>query len=243
MGSKKAIWRVLAIVALMACVTCILGQEVIPEEPEATSDYTLWGLIRVSGFIGWIIILLSVTTMALAIEHIVSLRRDKLIPPELLQEIEDLFEEEAYEEVMETCAAEPSYLTNVIGAALPRLDSGYDAMMNAVQSVSEEESIKLQQKISWLQLISAIAPMLGLLGTVTGMIRAFSKIAALEGAPKPKDLAMGIYQALVTTCEGLIVAIPALALYFYFRNKVVRISMEITGVAEELLDRFRDQEE
>ncbi|BBM83671.1 MotA/TolQ/ExbB proton channel family protein [Candidatus Uabimicrobium amorphum] len=240
MSSKKLLWTTILLIMSLFCASSLLiAQDDAGIEGEFQDDYTLWGLIKVSGPIGWLIILLSVATLALAIEHLVSLRRDKLIPPDLLQEIEDLFEEEAYEEVMETCAAEPGYFTNVIGAALPRVNSGYDSMMEAVHSISEEESVKLQQKISWMQLISAVAPMLGLLGTVTGMIGAFSQIATMSGAPKPKDLAKGIYQALVTTCLGLIVAIPAIACYFYFRNKVVRISMEINGISEELLERFR----
>lgn len=242
MRSKKLLWTVIIVLITLFCTSGFLmsqDDDIVGEEFQ--DDYTLWGLIKVSGPIGWAIILLSVATLALAIEHLVSLRRDKLIPQELLQEVEDLFEEEAYEEVMETCAAEPSYFTNVIGAALPRVNSGYDSMMEAVQSISDEESVKLQQKISWMQLISAVAPMLGLLGTVSGMIGAFSQIATMDGAPKPKDLAKGIYQALVTTCLGLLVAIPAVVCYFYFRNKVVRISMEINVISEELLERFRQE--
>ncbi len=243
MGGKKSRLTLLLILCLVFSA-CVLAQEELDiKNPNQTSDYalSLWGLVSESGLIGWIIMLVSVATMALTIEHIFSLRRDKLIPPDLLQDIEDLFEDEAYEEVMETCNADPGYLTNVIWAALERIDSGYDSMVKAVHSVGEEESVKLQQKISWLQLISSIAPMLGLLGTVTGMIAAFWKIANLEGAPKPKDLAGGIFQALVTTCMGIGVAIPAMSIYFYFRNKVVRISMEINGVAEELLGRFRQE--
>ena len=245
---KKWICILLCIPLIFGFCTCWLlaQEETSAETPLATGDsaqedFSLWGLIKASGIlgIGGLIILLSVVAMALAIEHFVTLQRDKLVPPDLLQEIEDLFEEESYEEVMETCAAEPGFLTNVIASALPRAESGFESMMEAVNSIVEEESIKLQQKISWLQLIGAIAPMLGLLGTVWGMIKAFSKIAMMEGAPKPKHLAGGIYQALVTTCMGLLVAIFALTCYFYFRNKVVRISMEIAGVAEELLDRFR----
>lgn len=217
------------------------GTDDLGGEEEVEADYTLWGLIRASGFIGMIIILLSVVSMALAIEHFVTLQRDKLIPPDLLQDIEDLFEDENYEDVIETCASEPGFLTNVIGAALPRVESGFDSMMEAIHSIGEEETVKLQQKISFLQLIAAIAPMLGLLGTVWGMIVAFGRIANLQGSPKPQELAEGIYQALVTTCLGLVVAIISMCCYFFYRNKVVRISMEITGVAEELLDRFRER--
>lgn len=204
-------------------------------------DATLWGLIKASGEIGFFIILLSVISLAMIIQNAVILRRDKMIPPDLLQDIEDLFEDENYEDVMETCAAEPGYLTNCLGAALPKLDSGHGAMVEAARSMADEETVKLHQQIGWLQLIGSMAPMLGLLGTVQGMIVSFSQIAAMEGSPKPKDLATGIYLALVTTVEGLVVAIPAICSYFYFRNKVVTLTMEMGGVVDELLDRFREK--
>jgi biopolymer transport protein ExbB len=112
-------------------------------------------------------------------------------------------------------------------------------MMESAKAVIEEESIKLQQKISWIQLIAAIAPMLGLLGTVQGMIGAFSEIAKMAGAPKPKDLAGGIFLALVTTFQGLVVAIPGMIFYFYFRNQLIRIAMEASALIEDLLERFK----
>lgn len=219
-----------------------IAEEGSDEKAVTVEDITMWQMLKDSGLVGLVICLLSVAAMALAIEHFVTLQRDKLIPPDMLQDIEELFEDENYEDVMETCTAEPGYLTNVIAAALPRIKAGYPSMMEAVASANEEESVKLQQKISWLQLIGAIAPMLGLLGTVTGMVSAFNKIASMKDvSPKPADLASGIRQALLTTVEGLIVAIPCIVCYFYFRNKVVKISMEISGVTEELLERFREK--
>ena len=110
-----------------------------------------------------------------------------------------------------------------------------------MEDVAEEEAIKLQQKISYLSLIGNIAPMLGLFGTVTGMIKAFNTIAALGSAVSPSDLAGGISQALVTTFLGLFVAIPSMIAYFLFRNRVVRITLEIGAIAEELVERFRNK--
>ena len=249
---KKTITMVLLsfLMLVIAIAPLLIAEEATTTTPPApadtesaapANDATLWGLILASGAIGFFIILLSIISLAMIIENAVNLRRDKLIPPDLLQDVEDLFEDENYEEVMETCAAEPGFLTNAIAAALPRLESGYSSMMEAANKAIDEETVKLHQKISWLQLIGAMAPMLGLLGTVQGMIVSFSQIAALPGSPKPKDLATGIYLALVTTVEGLVVAIPAICGYFYFRNKVVRLTMEVVGVNEELMDRFRDK--
>ena len=197
--------------------------------------------IGAGGWIGYVIVLTSVVSLALIIEHIVNVKRDKIVPPQLVDEIEALFENEEYQEALELCESEPNFLTNVLSAGLPKMNAGFETMKTAMEDVAEEEAIKLQQKISYLSLIGNLAPMMGLFGTVTGMIKAFNTIAALGSAVSPSDLAGGISQALVTTFLGLFVAIPSMIAYFMFRNRVVRITLEIGAVAEELVERFRNK--
>ena len=158
-----------------------------------------------------------------------------MVPPELAAHIADLFEEQDFEEVMHLCEAQPTFLTNVVAAVVPHLDSSYEHILQTISDAVADESMKLFQKIGWIQLISTIAPMLGLLGTVTGMIGAFQVIATSEGSPSPAELAGSIGMALVTTAEGLIVAIPLIAFYFYFRNKVLQISSEVESFCQEEL--------
>jgi biopolymer transport protein ExbB len=112
-------------------------------------------------------------------------------------------------------------------------------MKISMDDAGEEEAIKLQQKIGYLSLIGNIAPMMGLFGTVTGMIAAFQTIEAMGSAVTPSDLAGGISQALVTTFLGLFVAIPTMIAYFFFRNKVIRTTLEIGAIADDLVERFR----
>jgi biopolymer transport protein ExbB len=194
--------------------------------------------ILAGGVVGAMIIVLSIVSLALVIEHFVTIRRDRLMPPEIREEIEVLFEDGEFEEAMELCEAEPNYFTNVVGGGLPKLHRGYDKMMEGIAKSADEESIRLHQKIGYLSLIGNIAPMMGLLGTVQGMISAFQKIAITAGAAEPRQLADGISLALVTTFLGLIVAIPTMISFFYFRSRVVRIGLEIQNTAEELFDRF-----
>ena len=111
--------------------------------------------------------------------------------------------------------------------------------LRAVDNACVPEAIKLQQKIGYLSLIGNIAPMMGLFGTVSGMITAFQTIAEKGASVTPADLAGGISQALVTTFLGLFVAIPTMIAYFFFRNKVVRITLEIHAIADDLVERFR----
>jgi biopolymer transport protein ExbB len=209
----------------------------------AAKEKTLGDVIKDGGLIGFIIIGMSVAALALFIEHAITIRRDKIVPPELVDELEALFEEEEYQEALELCESEPNFLTNILSAGLPKINAGFDAMEKAMDEVSEEETIKLQQKISWLNLIGTIAPMMGLLGTVYGMIVAFNQITILGANVTPADLSVGISAALVTTMLGLIVAIPTMAAFFYFRNKVVKVSLELSAIAEDLVERFRPQQQ
>ncbi len=195
-------------------------------------------LMTGGGAIGGVILFLSVVGVALIIEHFVSVQREKLAPSGLIDELQECLNEEQEQEALDMCEAEPGFFTNVMAAALPKKDHGYDSMEQAAHDIAQEEAIKLHAKISWLNLLAAIAPMLGLLGTVWGMIGSFEVIAT-SAAPEPKEFAGEISLALITTVLGLIVAIPMMIGYFYFRNKVTRIVLEIGAITEDLLDRYR----
>ena len=243
---KKLVLLAALVVALTLFATSVYAQA-----PEADSRRTVnpeetiswFETIMQGGVIGFVIIGLSIAALALAIEHFMTIKRDALVPPELLGHLESLFEDEEYEEAMTLCESAPNFLTNVIAAGLPRIGQPYEQIEAAMQEAGEQEAVKLHQKISYLSLIGNVSPMLGLFGTVTGMIVAFNVIARSSGAPSPADLAGGIQVALVTTFLGLLVAIPTISCYFYFRNKVIRIVMEVGTIAEELMERFRPAEE
>ncbi len=108
-----------------------------------------------------------------------------------------------------------------------------------MEEAGDQEAAKLHQKIGYLSLIGNIAPMMGLFGTVSGMIKAFQTIAQMGASVTPSHLAGGIGQALVTTFLGLFVAIPSMIAYFFFRNKVVRVTLELGAIADDLVERFR----
>ena len=127
----------------------------------------------------------------------------------------------------------------MLAAGLPKINAGFETMRASMDEMADEETIKLQQKIGYLSLIGNIAPMMGLFGTVSGMIAAFQTIAQMGASVSPADLADGISQALVTTFLGLFVAIPAMIAFFFFRNKVVRVTLELGAIADDLVERFR----
>ena len=242
---KKVLLLVVLTVALTLLATEVWAQGEASSRRSVSEEQAIswFETIMQGGVIGFIIIGLSIASLALAIEHFMTIKRDALVPPELLGHLESLFEDEEYEEAMTLCESAPNFLTNVIAAGLPRIGQPYEQIEAAMQEAGEQEAVKLHQKISYLSLIGNVSPMLGLFGTVTGMIVAFNVIARSQGAPSPADLANGIQVALVTTFLGLLVAIPTISAYFYFRNKVIRIVMEVGTIAEELMERFRPAEE
>ncbi len=196
--------------------------------------------IKASGPIGALIMLMSVVAMALIIEHFMTLKRDKIAPPELIDEIEELFQEGNYQEAMEACEATPCFFTNVVASGIRKLGHPFEAIEKSLEEMEDEESVKLQQKIGWLSLIAGIGPMMGLFGTVTGMVGAFATIGSSgAGGVNPADFAADISLALMTTVLGLTVAIPTTAFYAYFRNKTTIISLEVGAVVEDMFERFR----
>ena len=238
-----------AFVATNARLTTISDQAVVSAEESDEDDdgeaeqTSALSYLKHAGVAGIVIIVLSIVGVALIIENIISLKRDKLVPPDILGEIEGLFDEEKYEEVLELCNAEECFVTKILGAGLAKMGMGFDRMNEAVMDAGEEEATKLHQKLGYLSLIANIAPMLGLLGTVLGMMAAFNKIASMGHAVTPADLASGISEALITTCMGLMVAIPISAAFMLFRNKLITIIIEVGAITGELMDKFRPVQE
>jgi len=191
------------------------------------------------GTIGWILWLMSIITVAIVVQYFIAIRRDNILPPAILEQVRELFDEKQYGEAIEMTATEPSFLSYVIHAGLSDASHGYPAMERAMEESSEERTTKYLRQIEWLNLIGNISPMLGLLGTVWGMILAFQELAASGGTADPADLADSIGIALVTTLLGLSIAIPALAVYAVMRNRVDALTSEAMVAAQDLISTFR----
>ena len=228
----------------MALAALFLASPVLAlQEGEAASadggDLSLGKIIADAGPFGWLIILLSIVALAVIIENFVSLKRDKLAPPELIDEIQALFDEGQFQEAMELCENEPTFLTRICGAGIAKIGHSFEVIEKSIEEMGDEEAVKLHQKIGWLSVIANIAPMMGLLGTVSGMVLAFNKIATSQGQADPAELADGISMALLTTLFGLCVAIPVTAAFAYLRNNLIRSVIEVGAIVEDLFERFR----
>lgn len=224
----------ICLIALAVASPAALAQDT----PAGEGGTTLGANIRAAGTIGVVIILLSIAGVSLIITFAMQIRRDVMVPPELLGHLEQLFEEEDYDAALEVCESNPSFLSSVLAAGLPKIDRSYGEIEAAMEESGDQEAARLHQKVGYLSLIASIAPMMGLLGTVVGMVAAFNVIARSKASPKPSELAGGISMALMTTVMGLLVAIPMSIAYYVFRNRVTNIIIEVGNVATELMERF-----
>ncbi len=231
----------LAAVILLAVAPMAMAQE----ESEGVKA-SFWDVIVQATFstvIGgvdvFVIFLASIAGIALIIEHALTIRREVMLPELTVAQIKTMFDERRFREALEFCQNDPSYVANVVHAGLMEAANGYSAMEKAMGDASEENSARLFRKIEYLNLIGNICPMLGLFGTVYGMMEAFKTIAAKGGTANPADLAAGIMVALFTTFLGLFAAIPALTGYAIFRNRIDQLTIEGALVAEELLANFK----
>lgn len=211
------------------------------QEPADTRDngLSLFQMVRKGGIVGYLIIVLSFIATALVIDYALTIRKAKLTPSRDIVVLKKLIQERRLEEITRLDQEKSSFLSQVVIAGLKEAAFGYQSMIKAMEDASEAISARIARKIEHLNVIGNIAPMMGLLGTVIGMLRCFNEISRVTGAIEPRQLAGGIFEALVTTCMGLIVAIPSLYFYALFRNRVDEFTGEAAMVAEELVSTFK----
>jgi biopolymer transport protein ExbB len=221
-----------------AGVWVCLGQIAWAEGKPPAPEVNYAELLEAGGVIGYIIIGLSVALIALVIEHLLSIRRTSLMPGGLAEEVHRLIGLGQFKQAEQQCKLQPSFLGYLLSAGLAEVGQGYGAVEKALEDASVVQSARLFRKVEYLNVISTIAPMLGLLGTVWGMILAFMEFEA-KANPQVSELAPGIYHALVTTLQGLCVAIPALAAYAFFRSRVDELVAQTSLMAEHVFSAYK----
>jgi biopolymer transport protein ExbB len=197
-----------------------------------------WALLEAGGTIGWIIMALSLWMVALIVQHLITVRRGALMPAGLAEEVHRLIGAGNYPQAQNECSQRPSFEAYVLEAGLAETRLGYSAVEKAMEDASQQQAARIYRKLEYFTVIGTIAPMLGLLGTVWGMILAFMEFEA-KANPQVSELAPGIYRALVTTLQGLCVAIPALGAYAILRNRVDELVAETTLLAEYVFSGFK----
>lgn len=194
------------------------------------------------GFVMWPILLCSLIAVAVTVERYLALRRARMDVGQFMMKLRSIFRQGDIAAVAAFCAQKDVPIARIIRRGLLKHDQGPEKIREAVENAGREEVYHLEKRLSTLASIAGIAPMLGFLGTVTGMIAAFRRIEALGGTVNPSDLAGGIWEALLTTAFGLFVGIPAYAAYNWVVTRVGRQVHEMEVSTTELLDLLHKKE-
>jgi biopolymer transport protein ExbB len=192
--------------------------------------------------LGWkytiMFLMVSFAFVALGILNALALRKQAIMPDALVQNFEAALNEKNFQGAYEMAKEDESFLGAVLAAGMGKLQSGYDAAEEAMNEAGADESMKLEHRLSYIALIGSVSPMLGLLGTVDGMIDSFRVIEQSGTTPEPAALAGGISTALITTIVGLWLAIPAILAFGIYKNVLSRLLYDVGSVAEGLMSRF-----
>jgi len=238
---KKGYFGMLAMVVMLVAMTVpiatSLAQDSAPADAAAETQLdeaksmTFLDLIKQGGPFMYPLGLFSMATLYFVIRNSMLLREKNMLRTDLRPQIEELMAKRDVAGIRKLCAENDSLLTAVLDAGMERIseEHDYDAahVMEAIEEAGNEQMVTFMKPINFLSIIGGTAPMLGLLGTVSGMIKAFSTIAS-GGMGNPEVLAGNIGEALITTATGLIIAIPAMIAYFIFKNNFIK-SMSTMG--------------
>ena len=239
----------LAAAAAFCLAAAVFAQTAAPdaavtEQQETTM--TLWEMWNVGGPFMWPIGLLSIACTALAVFGFINYREGKMVHAELMTPLQESIRQLDFRRAHTLCTGTPSVMTNILSAGLARLGSDTHLDVTSVEKAMEEAAVEENtaglRPINYISICASIAPMFGLLGTVSGMIKAFQKIG-MGAMGDPEKLAANIGEAMITTAFGLLVGIPAMFFYFYLKSKFTgnmsRIGRLLGNLTHEMAVVFR----
>lgn len=236
-----AVITLVAIAIVLLFSTVVFAQDDAGDAPQTTTAFEHF--VTSGGPIAWFVLIpLSAVVVSLSIEHFITIRRKKLIPDDLSRMLRQQMARGHFSDAVKVASKHPSLLARVMSAGMGEASNGYPAMRRAIEEAIDERSARIFRKIEYLNIIGNVSPMIGLLGTVFGMIEAFSTVVQAGGIPDAGQLAGGISVALVTTFWGLLVAIPALSVFAILRNRVDVIAAECALICEGLLRALKQAE-
>lgn len=214
-----------------------------PPPVNSTADDTIFEIVFSGGILGIgimvVLILLSIVAVYLIVDQMLGLKRKELLPNDLIESVRQLLSQGKLKDADQACRDRPCPLSFVLSSGIGEIEFGWPAVEKALEDSLAEQAARLYRKLEYLSLIGNLAPMLGLLGTVAGMIVAFREVALSQGTAGAGQLASGIYSALVTTVAGLLIAIPALGAFAIFRNKIDELVSEMAYSAQHVFGPIR----
>jgi biopolymer transport protein ExbB len=204
---------------------------------EGREPFLVW-MARASGPIGLAILVMSIYLVALVVWMFLHYRTPVTAPSDLVGDLQDLLQQAKYNEAYHRLAEDDSFLARVVAAGVRKLPMGPTQAHRAMELANEDVTMKMEHRTTYLATVGTLGPMIGLVGTVYGMIMAFRVIAQAGSSPQASDLARGISTALFATLFGIAISIPAIFFYALFRNRIARLSLEVGMQAEPLLEQF-----
>ncbi len=211
------------------------GPAVAVAKTSSAQNDTFLSIVFSGGILGIGIMLaliaLSLITVYLIVDQALTLRRKDILPNDFAESIRQMLIQGRLKEADQLCRDKPSPLAFIIASGIAEVEFGWPAVEKALEDTTAEQSARMYRKVEYLSVLGNLAPMLGLLGTVSGMIVAFRQVALSQGTAGAGDLAQGIYSALVTTVAGLIIAIPAMGAFAIYRNRIDQLIAETAYAA------------
>ena len=214
------------------------GKAATAEEAPGEKNLLVWTYQSLGMFYTVIFLAFSFSSVALVVMNILKARRDSICPQHLVEVFGDHLSAKRYQEAYDVAKADDSVLGQVLAAGMAKVPNGYDKAVEAMQEVGEDENMKIEHQLSYLGLLGTVSPMVGLFGTVHGMIMSFEVIASSNTTPKPSKLAEGVSTALFTTIVGLAIAIPVIGAFHFFKNRFTRLMFEVGVYSGELMSHF-----
>lgn len=183
----------------------------------------------------------SIVALAIFLERLWAMQRNAVLPPGLVDKVEQSLADDKPEEALAACKERSSALGRVLEVAVTHREDSRELLQQRLEDRGRHEGMRLGRYVEGVGVIAQIEPLMGLLGTVTGMIKVFQEVVATSehGAVDPGQLANGIWEALITTAAGLIIGIPCLIAYKYLESRKERLLMEMEQGASRVLDRLK----
>ncbi|MEA2067957.1 MAG: MotA/TolQ/ExbB proton channel family protein [Verrucomicrobiota bacterium] len=212
----------------------VQAAEAAPEEVSGFLDVVKggggFGIILWLGLAG-----LSLAAGSLIVDSIINIRTSKIIPKTLVSLVREAIEDGSLKKAAQRCRDVPGPYSNILLAGFENHEDGAESAQDAIGIAADMEAEKMLQRVNYLNVVGNLAPMLGLLGTVQGMILAFATLGTTSGAAKNALLAVNISQALYTTAAGLVIAVPAIGSYFFFRNRAAKVILTMESLTMEVM--------
>lgn len=207
-----------------------------PDAPKPDTKSFLQLAWESSGIIGLFLVALSIYFTAIVIKLFLELRMSEAVPVALVEKLEMSIKDKKFQEAYDVCKDSESFLAKLVRVGIANLPNGRSEAKESMLHVQEEIVTTMETKISYLAIVGTLGPMIGLVGTIAGMIDSFSVIAMAGGQPSPQLVARGISQALFITLEGIALSIPAIFFFAFFRNRIALMAMEAAKVADRTIN-------